>query len=33
MTKIVNTDNKVSRVLADTEGLIDIYHKKIGDIT
>ena len=29
---MVNTDNKVARVLTDTEGLISMYQKKIGQI-
>lgn len=33
MTKIGNTDIKVSRVLTESQGLINLYQKKIQAIT
>lgn len=32
ITKITQTDQKVAKVLTDTETLLDQYRKKIGDI-
>lgn len=32
LSKMVNTEHKVNRVLTDTETLITLYNKKIADI-
>ena len=32
VNKMVNTENKVSRVLTDTESLINLYNKQIKTI-
>jgi hypothetical protein len=33
VNKMVNTENKVTRVLTDTESLINLYNKQIKSIT